>query len=468
MPKLNFTDIGDLQDYRYQVRTIKSINSAEDTCVLKVLAPSTGKPPTPGDGERTAKIFYHCSSGSVLRVQGDAGYEYGYNSIKGGAAGFAVGSSVVVLQKYDKSKTYVVAHTDGIRACGGVIVGFNGLNIALYNDKTGFYESNFPTGYSKFYIYKVICDTGIVTIILPFDPGEESLIYAYVRFDYTGKYLTGFVFSEADQLFAVGYFELVHARILKTVDTDTQKQYIVRSNKLDIDTGVPSSWNTSSPYVLTCSGTPLYNWTGQRARGIAVSSKGVAVLVADYTSPDAVNCWRPDSYHTEFYSNTLNLIGSTKNYPIVSDMRYFFAYFFYACDSTTNIVYCVMVDYDRNDVAPYDMWGTVTVDMTLRPTDVCPGAYQYSFELPRGGGQYAAYRALGITSHYLLVEHWQTDAPGGIMTGTPLTQAYDLDKGGALDYSFTGSGVDGNGAPLAKLSTTRMCVSQKKGSPIKY
>lgn len=45
MPKLNFINIGDLQDYRYSVATIDSIDSATDTCVL-----STGD---------TALIFYH-------------------------------------------------------------------------------------------------------------------------------------------------------------------------------------------------------------------------------------------------------------------------------------------------------------------------------------------------------------------------------------------------------------------------
>jgi len=100
MPKLNFTDIGDLQDYRYSVATIKAIDSATDTCTLNQIP-------------ETALIFYHCAADSVLRSNG---------AITGGSAGFAVGSSVVVLQKHDKSKTYVVAHTDGIRACGGYAV----------------------------------------------------------------------------------------------------------------------------------------------------------------------------------------------------------------------------------------------------------------------------------------------------------------------------------------------------------
>lgn len=45
MPKINFTDIGDLQDYRWSAATVTSIDSAADTCVL-----STGD---------TALIFYH-------------------------------------------------------------------------------------------------------------------------------------------------------------------------------------------------------------------------------------------------------------------------------------------------------------------------------------------------------------------------------------------------------------------------
>jgi hypothetical protein len=44
-PKINFSDIGDLQDYRWQVATIKSIDSATDTCEL-----TTGE---------TALIYYH-------------------------------------------------------------------------------------------------------------------------------------------------------------------------------------------------------------------------------------------------------------------------------------------------------------------------------------------------------------------------------------------------------------------------
>jgi hypothetical protein len=45
MPKINFENIGDLQDYRWSVATITSIDSSTDTCVL-----STGE---------TALIFYH-------------------------------------------------------------------------------------------------------------------------------------------------------------------------------------------------------------------------------------------------------------------------------------------------------------------------------------------------------------------------------------------------------------------------
>lgn len=128
-PKLNFTDIGDLQDYRYSVRTIKSIDSTTDTCVLNKLDDTTGTPPTPGDEERVAKIFYHCAPDSVLRGPSDAGYEKGYNAINGGAAGFVVGSGVVVLQKYDKTKTYVVAHTDGIRACNMYLLNADGSRL---------------------------------------------------------------------------------------------------------------------------------------------------------------------------------------------------------------------------------------------------------------------------------------------------------------------------------------------------
>ena len=88
-PKINFSSIGDLQDYRWSVATITSIDSETDTCVL-----STGD---------TALIFYHWGPDSPLRDNG---------AIEGGAAGFAEDDEVVILRKYDDSKIYVIAHED--------------------------------------------------------------------------------------------------------------------------------------------------------------------------------------------------------------------------------------------------------------------------------------------------------------------------------------------------------------------
>ena len=43
-------------------------------------------------------------------------------AIEGGAGGFSVDDLVIVLKKYDDSKIYVIAHADGVRACGGFAV----------------------------------------------------------------------------------------------------------------------------------------------------------------------------------------------------------------------------------------------------------------------------------------------------------------------------------------------------------
>ena len=45
MPKINFENIGDLQDYRWSVGTVKEVDPETDTCTL-----SSGE---------TALIFYH-------------------------------------------------------------------------------------------------------------------------------------------------------------------------------------------------------------------------------------------------------------------------------------------------------------------------------------------------------------------------------------------------------------------------
>ena len=43
-------------------------------------------------------------------------------AIEGGAGGFSVDDLVIVLKKYDDSKIYVIAHADGIQACGELLV----------------------------------------------------------------------------------------------------------------------------------------------------------------------------------------------------------------------------------------------------------------------------------------------------------------------------------------------------------
>jgi hypothetical protein len=98
MPKINYKDIGEIQDCRYSLATIKSVDTSTDTCVLDT-----------GD---TALIFYHCTKDSTLRDNG---------AVENGATGFAEGDKVVVLRKIDGSKIYVIAHVDGLRSCGGVV-----------------------------------------------------------------------------------------------------------------------------------------------------------------------------------------------------------------------------------------------------------------------------------------------------------------------------------------------------------
>lgn len=97
MPKINFENIGDLQDHRVVKGTIKTIDPAADTCTVDVSGAIV-----------EALLFYHCQQDSALRENG---------AIEGAAAGFGVDDEVVVIRKHDDSKILVVGHIDGIRPC---------------------------------------------------------------------------------------------------------------------------------------------------------------------------------------------------------------------------------------------------------------------------------------------------------------------------------------------------------------
>jgi len=100
MPRVNFPTIGDIEDYEFLRGTIKTIDSATDTCTVEVAE----------FGVISALLFYHCLPDSQLRENG---------ALEGSAAGFAEDDSVIVQLKYDKSVARVVAHVDGVRKCGG-------------------------------------------------------------------------------------------------------------------------------------------------------------------------------------------------------------------------------------------------------------------------------------------------------------------------------------------------------------
>ena len=59
-PKINFENIGDLQDYRWSVSKINSIDPETDTCKI-VPIPKEGEeePEYDSDAGETALIFYH-------------------------------------------------------------------------------------------------------------------------------------------------------------------------------------------------------------------------------------------------------------------------------------------------------------------------------------------------------------------------------------------------------------------------
>jgi len=105
-PTHDFNNIGDVLDFELLKGTIKSIDSATDTCTVDV-----------GGTTLTALIFYHCDPDSVMRESG---------AIEGAAAGFSEDDEVVVLKKYDDSVVKVIAHTDGIRHCKSLSIYFGG------------------------------------------------------------------------------------------------------------------------------------------------------------------------------------------------------------------------------------------------------------------------------------------------------------------------------------------------------
>jgi hypothetical protein len=99
MPTHDFKNIGDVLDFELLRGTIKTVDSATDTCTVDV------------DGSTVdALIFYHCKPDSIARASG---------AIEGAAGGFKVGDEVIVLKKYDGSAIKVIAHTDGVHRCGG-------------------------------------------------------------------------------------------------------------------------------------------------------------------------------------------------------------------------------------------------------------------------------------------------------------------------------------------------------------
>jgi len=143
MPRINFPTIGDIEDYEFLQGTIKTIDSSTDACTVDV------------DGSVVpALLFYHCLPNSELRENG---------AIQGSAAGFAVDDSVIVQIKYDKSVVRVVAHVDGVRACGFQIKLTRGdetpvddsllLSLNVYASNGTWVNTTHPydpdTGYSK-------------------------------------------------------------------------------------------------------------------------------------------------------------------------------------------------------------------------------------------------------------------------------------------------------------------------------
>ena len=102
MPTIDYTDIGDVLNHEIVQGTIVSIDPLTDTCTVNA-----------GGTIFTALIFYHCTAGAVKRLSG---------AIKGGAGGFEVGDSVIVLRKFDNSKILVIGHVGGIHRCADEVI----------------------------------------------------------------------------------------------------------------------------------------------------------------------------------------------------------------------------------------------------------------------------------------------------------------------------------------------------------
>ena len=80
MPRKNFRNFGELQQYEYVPGVIDAVDGETDTCAVTV-----------GDSSYSGvPIYYHCAPDSPLRDNG---------AIEGAAAGFAEGDAVVVLRQ---------------------------------------------------------------------------------------------------------------------------------------------------------------------------------------------------------------------------------------------------------------------------------------------------------------------------------------------------------------------------------
>lgn len=102
-PTHDFVDIGDVLNFELLKGTIKTIDSATDTCTVDV-----------GGAVVEALLFYHCTPTSEIRTNG---------AISGAAKGFAVNDPVIVFKRYDNSVIKVIGHVDGIRRCTEDLLG---------------------------------------------------------------------------------------------------------------------------------------------------------------------------------------------------------------------------------------------------------------------------------------------------------------------------------------------------------
>jgi hypothetical protein len=111
MPRKNFKNFGDLQQYEYVPGVIDSIDGEADTCSVMI-----------GENSYTdVPIYYHCKPDSPERDNG---------AIEGAAAGFAVDDPVVVLRQRIpeevagdfEQKLFVIGHRWGIKKCDGFIM----------------------------------------------------------------------------------------------------------------------------------------------------------------------------------------------------------------------------------------------------------------------------------------------------------------------------------------------------------